>query len=275
MTTTTPRRTAFAVTAALTAVVAVAGCTRNEVAAPTSPPAATATASESTTPPSVTSSTTTTTTAPVPVDGTITRAPSELTSALLNTDSFVAGIHVVPSPTGGSSSGGSGSGGNTVTSSDPNCAAFVTGSGSGGPAGVPGVTGHADIAFQDDADPMPFLFEQITTVGTTTHVAEVLAAVDASTRGCPAITMKVPGAAPSTMSVTSVTPPSHGDHATAVRLVGTSGPLRGLHITLVFTGVVDAVLSLMFIQAIESDIEGITGEAVARATAVFTYVKPS
>jgi hypothetical protein len=208
----------------------------------------------------------------VPADGTITRAPSELTSALLTVDSFVAGVHVVPAPAGGGSVGASGSSDATVTSSDPKCAAFVTDSHAGGPGKAPGVTGHADIAFQDDTDPAPFLLEQIVTVGTAAHVADVLAALDASYHGCPKVTMTTPGAGPSTMTVKGVAAPAHGDHPTAVRLVGASGPMRGLHITLVSTGVVDAVLTLSFLQASESDIEGVTADAVERATGVFSHV---
>jgi hypothetical protein len=48
--------------------------------------------------------------------------------------------------------------------------------------------------------------------------------------------------------------------------------MRGLHITLVSTGVVDAVLTLSFLQASESDIEGVTADAVERATGVFSHV---
>lgn len=72
-----------------------------------------------------------------------------------------------------------------------------------------------------------------------------------------------------------MTPPGHGDHPTAVRVVGASGPLRGLYVTLVATGVQDAVVQLTFIQASESDIEGLTGAAVERVTKAFTYAKPS
>ena len=42
--------------------------------------------------------------------------------------------------------------------------------------------------------------------------------------------------------------------------------------TIVVTGVQDAVITLTFIQTSESDIQGITHDAVVRATAVF--VKP-
>lgn len=194
--------------------------------------------------------------------------------ALLDTNSFVAGVHVVPTPTGGGSpSGASAAAGTTVSSSNPKCAPFVTGV--GGTGGAPGVTGYASITFQDDGDPAPFLVEEITTVGTPVHAAEALAALDASTHGCTQLTMKSPGARSSTFTVSPVTAPAHGDHATSARLLGTSGPMSGLHMTIVATGVQDAVLVLTFIQESESDIQGITESAVTRATAVFTYVKPA
>jgi hypothetical protein len=224
----------------------------------------------------MTTTTTTTTSAPVPNDGPRTRAASEVSIALLDTNAFVAGVHVATAPTASAgSSGGGGAGGTTVTSSNPKCAAFVTGANGGGKGAAPGVTGYASITFQDDADPLPFLVEEITTVGTPAHTAEVLAALDGSSKGCAKVTMKIPSVGSSTMTVSSVPPPAHGDHPTAVRIVGVSGPLQGLHITLVTTGVEDAVLQLTFIQATESDIEGLTAAAVERATAVFTYVKPA
>jgi hypothetical protein len=160
-----------------------------------------------------------------------------------------------------------------VTSTNPKCAAFV--GDAGGKGGAPGVTGYATIAFQDDVDPFPFLIEEITTVGSSGHAAEVLAALGGATQGCSKVTMEIPGIGSSTMTVSSVPPPAHGDHPTAVRIVGTSGPLRGLHLTLVATGVEDAVVQLTFIQAGESDIEGLTSAAVERVTNAFTYTKPS
>ena len=265
--TTTPRRTTCTLAVALTtALLATAACTRTEGATPAPSPATSGTTSESTTAPSVTPSPTTTTptttTAPVPNNGIRTRAPSEVSAALLDTSSFIAGIHVVPTPTGV-----------TATSSNPKCAAFVAGA--GGKSGAPGVTGYAIIAFQDDIDPFPFLIEEITTVGSSGRVADVLAALDGATPGCSKVTMKVPGAGSGSMNVSRVTPPGHGDHPTAVRVVGASGPLRGLYVTLVATGVDDAVVQLTFVQALESDIEGMTAGAVERVRKAFTYAKPS
>ena len=259
--TTTPRRTTWTLAVALTAVLATAACTRSDGATPAPPPATSATASESATAPSPSPSTTTTA-APVPNNGTRTRAPSEVSAALLDTGSFIAGIHVVPAPTGV-----------TATSSNAKCAAFVAGA--GGKSGAPGVTGYAIIAFQDDIDPFPFLIEEITTVGSSGRVADVLAALDGATPGCSKVTMKVPGAGSGSMNVSRVTPPGHGDHPTAVRVVGASGPLRGLYVTLVATGVDDAVVQLTFVQASESEIEGITADAVERVRKAFTYAKPS
>jgi hypothetical protein len=181
---------------------------------------------------------------------------------------------VVATPSSGAGSPGAGDAARvTVTSSNPTCSAFVTGT--AGKSGAPGVTGYATIAFQDDVDPFPFLIEEITTVGNPGHVADVLGALGGATQGCAKVTMRIPGVGSSTMTVSSVPPPAHGDHPTAVRIVGVSGPLRGLHITLVTTGVQDAVVQLTFIQASESDIEGLTEAAVERVTKAFTYGQPS
>jgi len=131
------------------------------------------------------------------------------------------------------------------------------------------VTGYASITFQADGDALPFLIEEITTVGTADHVAEALASLNDSIGGCTKITMSVPGGKSSTMTVSPAPAPPHGDHPTAAHIVGSSGALKGLHMTIVVTGVQDAVITLTFIQESESDIQGITKDAVERATAVF------
>lgn len=262
---TTSHRSAWAITATLAAVLVTAACTGNDGVAPSSA-ASSGTASETTAPSltpsttttSVTSTTTpaTTTAPPVPNNGIRPREPAEVSRALLDTSSFIAGIHVVPTPTSV-----------TITSSNATCGPFVTGAGE--------KTGYAIIAFQDDIDPFPFLIEDITTVGNSGRVADFLAALDGSTPGCSKVTVKVPGAGSGTMTVSRVTPPAHGDHPTAVRVVGASGALRGLYLTLVATGVEDAVVQLTFIQATDSDINGVTADAVDQARKVFTYTKPS
>ena len=48
-----------------------------------------------------------------------------------------------------------------------------------------------------------------------------------------------------------------------------AAPRRVIYLTVVATGVQDAVITLTFIQESESDIQGITKDAVERATAVF------
>jgi hypothetical protein len=227
-------------------------------------------------PASSTSAETPTSTTPVPSNTIRTRAPSEVSIALLDTNSFIPGVHVVPIPTGNATtSGPTGGGGVGATSNNPRCAAFVGEAGTSGNAGAPGVTGYANIAFQADGDPLPFLIEEITTLGTADNVGDVLAALNDSILGCTKITMSIPGAGTSTMTVSAATPPPHGDHPAAAAIVGSSGALRGLQMTIVVTGVADALLGLTFIQESESDIQDITRAAVVRATAVFTYVKPT
>jgi hypothetical protein len=118
-------------------------------------------------------------------------------------------------------------------------------------------------------DATPFLIEEITTVGAADHVADLLASLDDSIHGCMKLTMSIPSAKSSTMTVSPAPAPPHGDHPTAGHIVGSSGASKGIYLTLVATGVQDAVITLTFIQESESDIQGITKEAVERATAVF------
>ena len=264
------------------ACLSIAGCSSSGSAgdrgagdvSPAATPATSATPASgggSSTPATTTSPTTTTTTAaPAPSDTTRTRAASEVSIALLDTYSFVPGVHVVATPTGSAGQTGSSSGaGAKITSSDPKCAPFVAEAGSSGNAGTPGVTGYANITFQLDGDALPFLVEEITTVGTPDHVADVLASLDDSIHGCTKITMSIPGAKSSTMTVSPAPAPPQGDHPTAAHIVGSSGALKGLYMTIVVTGVQDALITLTFIQESESDIQGITKDAVERATAVF------
>lgn len=261
------------------ACLSIAGCSSSGTAgdrgagdvSPAATPATSATpASGGSSTPATTTSETTTTATPVPSDTVRTRKPSEVSIALLDTYSFVPGVHVVATPTGSAGQTGSSNGaGAKVTSTDPKCAPFVAEASSSGNAGAPGVTGYASIAFQADGDALPFLIEEITTVGTADHVAEVLASLNDSIGGCTKITMSVPGGKSSTMTVSPAPAPPHGDHPTAAHIVGTSGALKGLYMTIVVTGVQDAVITLTFIQESESDIQGITKDAVERATAVF------
>jgi len=237
-------------------------------AAPTATPATSATlASGGGSNPPTATTVATTTTAPTPTNTTRTRAASEVSIALLDTFSFVPGVRVVSSPTG--SAGRSGA---KVTSDNQKCAPLVAAANSGN-ADEPGATGYATVAFQGDGDARPFFIEEISMVGTADHAAALLASVNDSIRSCTKLTMSIPGAKSSTMTVSATPAPPHGDHPTAAHIVGSSGASRGIYVTVVVTGVQDAVITLTFIDGSESDIQGFTKDAVERATAVF--VKPT
>ena len=105
------------------------------------------------------------------------------------------GVHVVTTPTGSAGQSGSSSGaGAKITSDNPKCAPFVAEANTAGNAGIPGVTGYDNRTFQADGEPGPFLIEEITTVGTAEHVANVLASLNDSIHGCTKLTMSIPGA---------------------------------------------------------------------------------
>jgi len=220
-------------------------------------------------PPTTTSAEATTTATPVPSATTRARAESDLTLALLDTYAFNAGVHVVTTPTNGAGQSSSGGGAGTkITSDNPKCAPFLLEANAAGKGGTPGVTGYANVTFQGDGDPGPFLVEEITTVGTAEHVADVLAALNDSFQGCTKLTISA-GKKSSTLTVSPAPPPPYGDHPIAVHIVGSSGPLKGFHPTVVTTGVKDAVITMTFFDESDSDIKDITQGAVERATDVF------
>jgi hypothetical protein len=156
-----------------------------------------------------------------------------------------------------------------MTSDKPECARFLAEANAAGNPGIDGVTGYANITFQGEKEPGPFLTEEIMTVGTPEHVADLLASLNDSIHGCTKFTVSVPGRKSSTMTVSAAPAPPQGDHPTAAHIVGSSGPLQGVYFTFIFTGVQDALLTLIYIDVADSDIQGITTDAVDRAKNVF------
>ena len=263
------------------ACLSIAGCSSSGSAedrgagdvSPAATPATSATpASGGSSTPATTTSETTTTATPVPSDTVRTRKPSEVSIALLDTYAFVPGVRVVPTPTYNAGAGqpGSGSGaGPQMKSDNPKCAPFLAEANAAGNPGIADVTGYANITFQGEKDPGPFLTEEIMTVGTPEHVADLLASLDDSIHGCTKLTISPPSAKSSSMTVSAAPAPPQGDHPTAVHIVGSSGPLKGVHVTFVFTGVQDALITMIYIEESDSDIKDITQEAVERANEVF------
>ena len=181
----------------------------------------------SSTPATTPSETTTTTAAPVPSASTHTRAASEISLALLDEYAFAPGVHVVTTPTNSAGQSGSGAAaGGTMTSDNPKCAPFVGETNTAGNAGTPGVTGYDKRKFQADGEPTSFLTEEITTMGSPEHVADLLAALNDSIHGCTKLTFSYPGAKSSTMTVSAAPAPPHGDPPTAVHVVGCQRPLE-------------------------------------------------
>ena len=97
-------------------------------------------------------------------------------------------------------------------------------------------------------------------------VAALLAETRAAIASCSKVTLPVPGAGTSVVTVRAVSPPSSGHTPVAARMNATGATLDGLEITEVRTGVGDTVASLSFVGATPDDIDGATSAAVDKAT---------
>ena len=85
---------------------------------------------------------------------------------------------------------------------------------------------------------------------------------------CAKIRLAVPGVGSSTVTVASVSPPKTGANPVATRMTAVGGPMAGLEITMVYTGVGDSILSMSFVGAAPDEIDGATTDAVDKAVKV-------
>jgi hypothetical protein len=236
------------IVATLAAAVTLTSCSGTPApAAKTGGESGTTTTPTTTVPPSPSS----TTTAPAAPKA---RTSAQLKKALLKLDDLPSGFSLEP-----------GSGGDSApraSSKDPKCASFVKLSNADT---APGSTANAAVSFSAGQDG-PFIDEAIDALGSAAKVAALQAKFKAAIAACDKVTLSVPGAGTSTVAVRSVKPPAAGDHPLAARMTATSGPLEGLEIVMVTTGVRDTVISLSFVGATPDDIDGATGVSVDKAT---------
>lgn len=243
----TPSRHSAFAAVALTAVAALAACSG------TSTPKASTTSTSAKTTPATPSTTPSTTTSSAAVAAP--RTAAELKKALMELSDLPSGFAVEPDS--------SNSGNPQVTSKNSKCAPFVHLSNL---TAAPGSKASAHISFSAGQSG-PFIDESLDALGGDAAVSALQATLKSAVSACNQVTLTVPGAGTSTVTVRTVNPPKYGTDPLAVRLTASGGPLNGMEITMVTTGVADTVLSLNFIAATADDIDGATSVSVDKATA--------
>lgn len=220
---------------------------------PTAPVSTTASATPTPTP-TPTASATTPTVAPPPVK--TARTAAELTKALLALPDLPAGFSIDK----GSADDGPDV---SVTSKDSRCARLVALTNADNP---PGSKVSAGQSYSGGAQG-PFVDESLDWMGSTTAVRALQQSFKKAITSCRGMTLTIPGEGRSPISVDLVSAPNAGTDPVAVRFSATSGPLEGLEVTMVTTGVDDVVLAVTVIAGAPEDIEGATQAAVTKAQA--------
>ncbi len=185
------------------------------------------------------------------------RTKTELTRALLDRRDLPAGFTIEPDEPGDD-------GGLDLTSKDPRCAPLVrllkTDT-------APGSKATVSRSLSRGQQP-PFIDESLDAMGSAGAVATLQTSFRAAVASCPKVNLTLAGQGTSSMSVREVAAPQEGTGPFAVRLSAASGPLNGLVVTMVTTGVDDVVLSMAFIATAPADMAGATHLAVDKAKRV-------
>jgi hypothetical protein len=243
--------------AAVAAVaVGLSACTVGSSKLGSSPPSS---ATRASTPPS---SSTTSTAAPTATQASP-RTVAELKSALLALDDLPSGFAIEPADGGGADNGSS-------SSTDPKCAALVKLTNA---KVAPGSRGSANVSFSGGQDG-PFVDESIDALGSADAVVALQASFKSAVMACPRLVVTIPGQGSSTMKVAEVSAPKFGDHPFAARVTAIGGPLAGLEMTQVISGVRDVVVSISFVSAVPDDVDGGAEAAVGKAEDVLGGASP-
>jgi len=184
------------------------------------------------------------------------RTKAGLTKALLALKDLPPGFSVEPADEADD--------GSRLASSDPKCATFVKVM---NVDTAPGSKASAMRSFSGGQDG-PYVDESLDALGSAGAVAALQKSFAAWVRTCHKVTVKTPGAASSTLAVQEVSAPTIGTGPFAVRMTGTGGPMAGVEITMVTTGIEDVVLAMTFVGAVGEDIDAATDDAVTKAQKV-------
>ncbi|NUR27738.1 MAG: hypothetical protein HOV67_14320 [Kribbellaceae bacterium] len=244
-------------------LAAATGCSgSSDSAAPsTAPTSSTPSAPASTTPPTTTTATpaaTTTTlptTPPAPSATTTTRTVKQLTAALLALADLPPGVSI-------DDDSGAGGPDPVVSSKDSRCAKLVALTNADVP---PGSKASASRSFSA-SEQGPFIDEGLDGMGSPAAVQALQQTLRKAITSCRTLTLSIPGEGKSPITVREVSAPKVGSNPVAVRYAATGGPLEGLEITMVTTGVQDVLVSVTVIAGLPDDITGATTAAVQKAT---------
>ena len=239
----------------LAGVGAIAGCSGAATAATTpSAPVSASSPAVSTPTHSPSSSSSPPKAAPAPP-----RTADSLKAALLELADLPSGF--ASEPAGGGATP-------KASSKDPKCAAFIQLSND---TAAPGSTANASTSFSGGQSG-PFISESIDALANPAGVAALQTRVKDAAASCTKIRLAVPGVGTSTVTVASVSAPKTGASPVATRMTAVGGPMAGLEITMVYTGVGDTILALSFIGATPDEIDGATSDAVDKAAKVLGTV---
>jgi len=153
----------------------------------------------------------------------------------------------------------------TLASKDAKCAKLVAFSSADVP---PGSKASAGQSYSGGAEG-PFIDESLDAMGSGAAVRALQKSFRQAIASCRTMTLTIPGEGRSPINVREVSAPKSGTDPAAVRFTATSGPLEGLEVTMITTGVGDVVLALTVINGLPEDIEGATSLAVRKAQKVF------
>ncbi|MEV0284820.1 MULTISPECIES: hypothetical protein [unclassified Kribbella] len=185
------------------------------------------------------------------------RTAAQLAKALLALEDLPAGFSI--------ETGDSGEDGDvTLASKDPRCARLVTLSNADT---LPGSKASATKSYSGGAQG-PFIDESLDALGSTAAVQAFQKSFKQAVAACRTMTLSIPGEGRSPISVREVSAPRAGTDPVAVRFTASSGPLEGLEVTMISTGIDDVVLAVTVVAGVPEDIDGATTTAADKATSV-------
>jgi len=151
-----------------------------------------------------------------------------------------------------------------LSSKDKRCARLVALSNADTP---PGSKASAARSYSGGTEG-PFIDESLDAMGSAGAVRALQRSFRQAIASCRTMTLTVPGEGRSPISVSEVSAPKAGTDPVAVRFTATSGPLEGLEVTMVTTGIDDVVLAVTVVAGLPEDIDGATTTAVTKAKSV-------
>ncbi|WP_405057194.1 hypothetical protein OG474_31235 [Kribbella sp. NBC_01505] len=118
----------------------------------------------------------------------------------------------------------------------------------------------------------PYIDFSFDSLGSVEKVGSLREKYADAVTACPKVTMRAEGEGSTTMQVDELTAPAYGTKPYAFRLMGVSGPKRGLEFTALITGVNDVMLSVSVLAGDESVL---AAAAEAGATKAQAVLKPA